>query len=69
MDGGALVLPLIVGLARARELLFLGDRVSSADALRLGMANWVVPGDKLLAEAMELRSPAGGAARTGAARH
>jgi enoyl-CoA hydratase len=53
-DGGALVLPLIVGLARARELLFLGERVSSADALRLGMANRVVPGDKLLAEAMDL---------------
>jgi enoyl-CoA hydratase len=53
-DGGALVLPLIVGLARARELLFLGERVSSAEALRLGMANRVVPGDKLLAEAMEL---------------
>ena len=53
-DGGALVLPLIVGLARARELLFLGERVSSAEALRLGMANRVVAGDKLLAQAMEL---------------
>jgi enoyl-CoA hydratase len=53
-DGGAVVLPLIVGLARARELLFLGERVSSADALRLGMANRVVPGDKLLTEAMDL---------------
>jgi enoyl-CoA hydratase len=53
-DGGALVLPLIVGLARARELLFLGDRVSSADALRLGLVNRVVPGDKVVGEAMDL---------------
>ena len=28
-DGGAMVLPLIVGLARAKELLFLGERVSA----------------------------------------
>ena len=33
-DGGALVLPLLVGLARAKELLFLGDRVSAQDAVR-----------------------------------
>jgi enoyl-CoA hydratase/carnithine racemase len=53
-DGGAMVLPLIVGLARAKELLFLGERVSAADAVRLGLANRVVPGDKLLGEAMDL---------------
>ncbi|MGO8889218.1 MAG: enoyl-CoA hydratase/isomerase family protein [Streptosporangiaceae bacterium] len=53
-DGGAMVLPLIVGLVRARELLFLGDRVSATEAVRLGLANRVVPGDKLLDEAMDL---------------
>ena len=53
-DGGAMVLPLIVGLARARELLFLGERVSATEAVRLGLANRVVPGDKLLDEAMDL---------------
>jgi len=47
-------LVLIVGLARARELLFLGERVSATEAVRLGLANRVVPGDKLLAEAMDL---------------
>ena len=36
------------------ELLFLGDRVSAAEAVRLGLANRVVPRDKLLDEAMEL---------------
>ena len=44
-DGGAMVLPLIVGLARAKELLFLGDRVSAEEAVQLGLANRVVPGD------------------------
>ncbi|MFE9442243.1 enoyl-CoA hydratase/isomerase family protein [Streptomyces sp. NPDC006602] len=53
-DGGALVLPLLVGLTRAKELLFLGDRVSAEDAVRLGIANRAVPKDKLLDEAMDL---------------
>jgi enoyl-CoA hydratase len=53
-DGGALMLPLIVGLPRARELLFLGERVTSAEALRLGLVNRVVPGDKVVGEAMDL---------------
>ena len=53
-DGGAMVLPLIVGLARARELLFLGSRVGAEEAVRLGLANRVVPGDELLNEAMDL---------------
>jgi enoyl-CoA hydratase len=53
-DGGALVLPLIVGLARAKELLFLGRKVGAEDAVRLGMANSVVPKDELPDEAMKL---------------
>ena len=53
-DGGAMVLPLIVGLARAKELLFLGERVGGEEAVRLGLANRVVPRDKLLDEAMDL---------------
>ncbi|MGW0585211.1 enoyl-CoA hydratase/isomerase family protein [Streptomyces sp. NPDC002920] len=53
-DGGAYLLPLLVGATRAKELLFLGDRVSAGDAVRLGLANRAVPKDKLPAEAMEL---------------
>jgi enoyl-CoA hydratase len=53
-DGGAFVLPLLVGPTRAKELLFLGDRVSAEDAVRLGIANRAVPGDKLMDEAMDL---------------
>jgi len=53
-DGGPVVLPLVVGPARAKEMLFLGSRVSAEEAARLGLANRVVPGDKLLDEAMDL---------------
>jgi enoyl-CoA hydratase len=53
-DGGPMVLPLVVGPARAKEMLFLGERVSAAEAVRLGLANRVVPGEELLADAMDL---------------
>ncbi|MER6957203.1 MULTISPECIES: enoyl-CoA hydratase/isomerase family protein [unclassified Streptomyces] len=53
-DGGAYLLPLLVGATRAKELLFLGEKVSAEDAVRLGLANRAVPRDKLLDEAMEL---------------
>lgn len=53
-DGGALLLPLLVGPTRAKELLFLGDRVGAEEAVRLGLANRVVPKDKLRETAMEL---------------
>ncbi|MFF7984269.1 enoyl-CoA hydratase/isomerase family protein [Streptomyces sp. NPDC007901] len=53
-DGGAFVLPPLVGGVRAKELLFLGERVSAEDAVRLGIANRAVPKDKLRDEAMDL---------------
>ena len=40
--GGA-VLPRIVGEAKAKELLFTADPVDAAEALRIGLANQVVP--------------------------
>jgi enoyl-CoA hydratase len=42
-DGGALTWPLLTGLLRAKEFILLGDRVAADDALRLGLANRVVP--------------------------
>ena len=53
-DGGALALPLLVGMSKAKELLFLGDRVSAEEAVRLGIANRVVPREKVVEEAMNL---------------
>ena len=45
--GSAYLLPRMVGLARATELLMLGDKLPAADALRLGLANQVVEPDEL----------------------
>ena len=43
-DMGAVhLLPKVVGLARATELLMLGDSITSAEAYRIGLANSVVP--------------------------
>lgn len=51
-DGGAVLWPMFIGPLRAKELLFTGDRIPAEDAVRLGLANRVVSGDKLLEEAM-----------------
>jgi len=43
-DGGATyTLPRLIGLGRALELMYLGDVVDAEEALRLGIANRVVP--------------------------
>jgi enoyl-CoA hydratase/carnithine racemase len=46
--GSAYLLPRIVGLGRATELLLLGDKVSAERALQIGLANQVVPDDALV---------------------
>jgi 2-(1,2-epoxy-1,2-dihydrophenyl)acetyl-CoA isomerase len=51
--GGAWILPRLVGLQKAREIMFFGDDVSAADALSLGIANLVVPGAELEKAARE----------------
>jgi 2-(1,2-epoxy-1,2-dihydrophenyl)acetyl-CoA isomerase len=52
--GGTYFLTKLVGAAKAREMYLLSDRVDAAEALRLGLANRVVPADMLLAEAQTL---------------
>jgi 2-(1,2-epoxy-1,2-dihydrophenyl)acetyl-CoA isomerase len=50
-DGGYLyLLPRLVGLHKAKEIVFFGDTISAADAASLGIVNKVVPADRLQAE-------------------
>jgi enoyl-CoA hydratase len=42
--------PWVMGPRQAKEFLFLGERISAARALELGMINRVVPRDRLAAE-------------------
>ncbi len=46
--GSAYLLPRVVGLGRATELLLLGDKVSADRALTIGLATEVVPDDELV---------------------
>jgi enoyl-CoA hydratase/carnithine racemase len=52
--GSAYLLPRVVGLGRATELLMLGEKVESDRAVELGLATRVVEDGDLAAEAAEL---------------
>ncbi|MFZ5670392.1 MAG: enoyl-CoA hydratase [Pseudomonadota bacterium] len=52
--GGTYFLTNLVGSAKARELYYLSDRVGAEEALRLGLANWVVPPEELAAWSREI---------------
>ena len=48
-DGlGAWILPRLVGLQKAKELMFFAEDISAEKALDLGLCNRVVPGDDLI---------------------
>jgi 2-(1,2-epoxy-1,2-dihydrophenyl)acetyl-CoA isomerase len=52
--GGTYFLTQLVGSAKARELYYLSDRVSAAEALRLGLTNWVCEPDELVVKTREI---------------
>jgi 2-(1,2-epoxy-1,2-dihydrophenyl)acetyl-CoA isomerase len=52
--GGTYFLTQLVGTGKARELYFLSERVDMAEALRLGLVNWVVPAAELEKKTMEI---------------
>jgi enoyl-CoA hydratase/carnithine racemase len=67
--GAAYLLPRIVGLGRASELLMTGEFIDAAEAHRIGLYNRVVPADALPAATRDMlealaRGPADGLALT-----
>jgi enoyl-CoA hydratase/carnithine racemase len=53
-DGGAWLLPRVVGMARASELAFTGDMIDAQQALAWNLVSRVVPDDQLMMSAQEL---------------
>jgi len=51
--GAAYLLPRVIGLAKATELLYTGDFISAQEAERIGLYNRVVPGAELAATTLE----------------
>ena len=51
--GSTYLLPRLVGLRKAKELAYLGERVPAAEAAEMGLVNRAVPDDQLLPIAQE----------------
>jgi enoyl-CoA hydratase/carnithine racemase len=54
VDGGTQRLPRIIGMGRAMEMILTGRFVKAEEALRVGLANEVVPRGESLARAMHI---------------
>ena len=52
--GSSYMMPFLVGFARAKEMMFLGDWFSAQDAKEMGLVNRVVKQDDLLTEAIKM---------------
>ena len=51
--GSSWLLPRLVGVGRALDLLWMSDRIDAETALRVGLVEWVVEPDALLATAID----------------
>ena len=69
--GGTWLLSRVIGLARAKELIFTADVIDAAEASRIGLVNRVVPSSELAAatRALAERIAAGPPATLGLAKH
>jgi enoyl-CoA hydratase len=51
-DGSAVTWPAYASLLKVKQYLFTGDRIPAADALSMGLANFVVPAAELMPHAV-----------------
>jgi enoyl-CoA hydratase/carnithine racemase len=55
-DGGSWILPRVIGMARAAELVFTADTIDAATALSWGLVSKIVPASSVMDEARALAS-------------
>ena len=55
-DGGAWLLPRVIGMARASMMTLTGQTIDAAQAVDFGLVNEVTPPDKTMARALEVAS-------------
>lgn len=53
-DGGVVIWPWLVGMARAKEYLLTGQWIDGKEAERIGLVNYAVPQAEVLPRAMEI---------------
>jgi enoyl-CoA hydratase len=53
-DGGAAIWPMLVGISRAKEFLMRGSLIKGGEAERIGLVNYAVPAEQVLAKATEI---------------
>jgi enoyl-CoA hydratase len=53
-DGGSIMWPVLLGYARAKELLLTGDPLTGAEAAKLGLITHAVPKDELEAKVADI---------------
>jgi len=53
-DGGAWLLPRVVGMSKASEMAFTGETLTAQEALACGLVSRVVPHESLMEEALKL---------------
>ena len=52
--GGTQRLPRLIGIARAKEMIFTGRRIDAEEALEMGLVNRVVQADTLMEQSLAM---------------
>ncbi len=53
-DGGVVIWPWLVGMARAKEYLLTGQWINGKEAERIGLVNYAVPREEVMPKALEI---------------